>query len=128
MHPRRIAAAVAATASLAIAAPAAFADVNYQIPLSHTRAFPTAAGSAQYQAQPGQRELQAEVEHLRRFAGARITFSIGRTGLGSAVVNRLGYAEINRNTDVGQPVPTITHGSVITVRTASGTLIATGRF
>ena len=55
---------LAAVMLLAVAVPA-LAAVNWQITLKHTAAFPRATGQAQYQSQPGQRELQIEAEHLR---------------------------------------------------------------
>ena len=62
---------LAAVMLLAVAVPA-LAAVNWQITLKHTAAFPRATGQAQYQSQPGQRELQIEAEHLRALAGKRV--------------------------------------------------------
>jgi len=48
------------------AAPAAaLATVNWEIPLKAGPAYPRATGAAQYQSQPGQKELQVEVEQER---------------------------------------------------------------
>ena len=42
--------------------------VNCQIAMKPSTTFPTATGSAQYQSQPGQRELQIQVSHLAKLA------------------------------------------------------------
>lgn len=130
-----IAAAVAATPVAALAssqgpAPvsAAASTLNRQIPLKGTAAYPKANGSAQYQSQPGHRELQVEVQHIRSLAGRTVVFSAAGMTLGKAKVSTSGHADITRNTELRQKVPSITHGSRVTVRTAGGKLIVSGRF
>ena len=107
---------------------AAQATVDWQIPLKHGTAFQRATGSAQYQSQPGQSELQLEVEHLRSLAGKRVAISVNGAVIGVAKVSARGIAEFHVNTELGQPVPTIVHGSTVTVRTSHGRLVASGRF
>jgi len=46
--------------------------VNLQIQLKVRHAFPHAAGSSQYQSQPGQSEFQVEVEHVRALVGKQL--------------------------------------------------------
>jgi hypothetical protein len=130
-----IAAAVASAPAVALAgnqghAPTSGAAsvANWQITLKGSGAYRTANGSAQYQSQPGQRDLQVEVQHVRSLAGKNVIFSAAGTRLGSAKVSARGQADISRNTEVGQRVPSIAHGSRVTVRTAGGTLIVSGRF
>ena len=118
---------LAAAMLLAVAVPA-FAAVNWQITLKHTAAFPRATGQAQYQSQPGQRELQIEAEHLGTLAGRRVVFYAKGSKLGSAVVTSRGIAQIDRNTELGQRVPKIVHGSRVSVRTAVGAVILRGTF
>jgi hypothetical protein len=48
--------------------------------------------------------------------------------LGSAKVSALGRADVTVNTELGQNVPSIAHGSRVTVRTTGGKLIVFGRF
>lgn len=48
--------------------------------------------------------------------------------LGIAKVSASGHADITRNTELGQKVPSIAHGSPVTVRTTGAKLIASGRF
>ena len=61
-------------------------------------------------------------------AGKTVVYSAAGTTLGHAKVSRLGQADITRNTDLRQKVPPISHGSAVTVRTAGGVLIVSGRF
>jgi hypothetical protein len=128
LRTRLLAPIVAAPLVLAAAAPAAFAAVNWQVPLTHGAGFPTATGSAQYQAQPGQRELQIEVDHVRALAGQRVSFWANGVRFGSAIVSTRGVAQIDRNTELGQAVPKIVHGSGVAVRSAAGAKVASGRF
>ena len=118
---------LAAVMLLAVAIPA-LAAVNWQITLQHTAAFPKATGHAQYQAQPGQRELQIEAEHLAALAGKRVLFYANGAKFGSATVTSLGVAQIDRNTERGQTVPKIVHASHVSVRTAGGAVILRGTF
>jgi hypothetical protein len=108
--------------------PAAPSTVDWQIPLAHSAAFPTATGSAQYQAQPGQKELQIEVERLKSLAGSTVRFYANGIKIGAARVSALGTAQVTLNSELGQSVPTILHGSVVSARTATGVLIAAGTF
>ena len=107
---------------------AALATVNWQIPLTHSAAYPSARGSAQYQSQPGQAEFQVELTRLGSLAGRSVVVSVNGGRIGSATVSRLGIAQLDRNSELGQRVPAIIHGSAVTVRTSSGALVAVGRF
>lgn len=106
----------------------ALAAVNWQIAMHGSAAYPKASGSAQYQSQPGQREVQVELQHARSLAGRMVIFSAGGMRLGSQKVSRRGQADITRNTETGQKVPTITHGARVSVRTATGKLVTAGKF
>lgn len=126
---RRSKIALAAVLALALIAPmAALAAIDWQITMGGSQAYPRANGSAQYQAQPGQREIQVEVQRVPALAGKTVTFSAAGMRLGSARVSALGQADITRNTEFRQIVPPIVRGSVVSVRTAGGQLIASGRF
>jgi hypothetical protein len=122
----------AAGVVVAAAAPAttlaASSTVDWQIPMHGSAAYSKANGSAQYQSQPGQRELQVEVQHVRSLAGKTVAFSAAGMTLGSAKISANGQADITRNTELGQKVPSISRGSRVTVRTARGKLIISGRF
>jgi hypothetical protein len=115
-----------ALAALAVAAPAVQAKggPGTRIALKPSAAFPGASGKAKFQNQ-GQRELEIEVEHVRRLAGKRVNFFVNRTKVGSARVNGLGAAQINRR---GASFPAINAGTRVKVKTASGKLIVSGQF
>ena len=102
--------------------------INRQIALKPSVAFPTATGNAQFQTEPGQRELQIEVEHLAKLAGQQVTFYANGAKFGVGKVSPLGKAQIDRNTELGQSVPLIVHGSTVAARTSTGVLIASGTF
>ena len=66
-----------ALAALAVAAPAVQAKggPGTRIALRSSGAFPGATGKAKFQNE-GQRELEIEVEHVRRLAGMRVSFFV----------------------------------------------------
>jgi len=107
---------------------AARATVNWQIALLPGAAYPRARGSAQFQSQPGQKELQAEVERIKALAGTQVSFQLNGVTVGSGKVSPRGRAQLSLNTERGQAVPAVAHGSVVTVLDASGVPIASGTF
>ena len=104
------------------------ATVNRQIPLTASRAYAAAHGSAQYQAQPGQREFQIEIERLTALHGRPLVIRVNGTTIGTMTVSNKGIAQLTRNSELGQQVPQIRTGTTITIKTTTGTLISTGRF
>ena len=84
-------------------------------------------GSAQYQAQTGQRELQVEVDHIRSLRGKQVLVYINGAKIGAARVNGQGKAELGRNTELGQRVPQVSSGTKVVVRT-SRAAVASGSF
>ena len=118
--------AVLALAALALAVPAVQAKggPGTRIGLKASSAFPGASGKAKFQNE-GQRELEIEVEHVRRLAGKRVNFYVNSTKVGSARVNGLGAAQINRR---GASFPSVGAGTRIKVKTAAGKLIVSGSF
>ena len=115
-----------ALAALAVAAPAVQAKggPGTRIALKSSGAFPGASGKAKFQNE-GQRELEIEVEHVRRLAGKRVSFFVNSTKVGSARINGLGAAQVNLR---GASFPSINAGTRIKVKTAAGKLIVSGRF
>lgn len=94
------------------------------IQLKPAPAFPTAKGKAKYKVS-GQRELEIEIEHLRRLAGTRVSFFVNNTRVGTSRMNAFGAARLDRR---GASFPAIQSGTVIKVKTVGGRLIASGRF
>jgi hypothetical protein len=114
--------------ALTVAIPSALAAGGTRIGLKSAKAFPAAKGSAQFKAKAGERELQVEVEHIRRLAGKRVVFVVAGAKLGTARVNGLGAAEISHNSERGQRVPQVAAGTAVKVRTAGGATIVSGSF
>jgi hypothetical protein len=117
----------AAAVALAVSVPAVLASggSGTRIVLKPAKVFPAAKGSATFKAKAGERELEAQVEHVRRLAGRTVTFYVGGKRLGSAKVGALGAAHIERRNGA---VPAIGAGTVVSVKTAGGVLIARGSF
>jgi hypothetical protein len=120
----------AAALMLAVSVPTVLAKggEGTRITLKSAKAFSAAKGSAKFKATAEEREIQVEVEHIRRLAGKRVVFVVGGKKLGSARVNRFGAAEINRNSQRGQFVPQVRAGTAVKVKTAAGVLIVRGSF
>lgn len=127
---RIISSFVAAALLLAVSVPTVLASGGggTRIVLRPAKAFPGAKGAAKFRAKAGQRELEAEVEHVRRLAGKRVTFFVGGRKLGTAKVGALGAAHIARSTERGQFVPSVSAGTAVRVKTARGVLIVKGSF
>ncbi len=104
------------------------ATVNQQIHLAPGSAYGRASGSAQYQAQPGQRELQVEMGHLASLRNMSVIVRLNGATVGSMKVSSTGIAQLTRNSELGQRVPAIPHGSTVTVQTTAGVVIASGTF
>lgn len=117
----------AALLMLAVAVPTVLASGGggTRIALRPAGTFPAAKGSATFKAKAGERQLEAEVEHVRRLAGKTVNFYVGAKKLGSARVGALGAAHIERRNGA---VPAIGAGTVVSVKTAGGALIARGSF
>jgi hypothetical protein len=102
----------AAALVLAVSVPTVLAagGGGTRIVLKPAKAFPAAKGSATFKAKPGERELEAQVEHVRRLAGKTVTFYVGAKRLGSAKVGALGAAHIERRNSA---VPAVGAGTVV---------------
>jgi len=117
----------AAALALAVSVPAVLANGGdgTRIVLKPAKAFPAAKGSATFKAKPGERQLEVEVEHLRRLAGKRVTFFVGGTKLGTARIGALGAAQLERRNSAA---PAVRAGTAVSVKTAGGVLIVRGSF
>ena len=117
----------AAALALAVAVPSVLASGGggTRIVLRPAKAFPAAKGSATFKAKAGERELEVQVEHVRRLAGRTVMFYVGGKRLGNAKVGTLGAAHIERRNGA---VPAVSAGTAVTVKTASGVLIVKGSF
>ena len=107
---------------------AVLAAGNGQIALRPSNGYPAASGTAQYQNQPGQREFQIEIDHIRSLAGQYLNIYIDGTRLGTARVNGRGVAELSRNSELAQRVPQVGTGTTVTVRTSHAATVVSGTF
>ena len=121
--------AVPATA-LAGAATTATTVANWQIPLKGSAAYPKANGSAPtpVPARPT-RDPEIKVQHIRSMAGKTVGFQRRR----HHSRRRQGAPAQGRRTSPATRTwvsrsSLVAHGSTVTVRTAGGMLIASGRF
>jgi hypothetical protein len=129
LSTRMVVALVALIACVAVAAPVAMAKGTVtQITLKAGDAFPNATGKAKYKKDGTNRELEVEVQHIRALAGRHVNVFVNGRKIGSPLVNSLGNANLNRDTQRGQAVPNIVKGSTVQVRTLSGMLIVSGTF
>ena len=117
----------AAALTLAVSVPAVLASGGggTRIVLKPAKAFPAAKGSATFKAKAGERQLEAEVEHVRRLAGRTVTFYVG--GKRSAAPRSARSAP---RTSSGATAPSrpSSAGTVVSVKTAGGVLIVKGSF
>jgi hypothetical protein len=96
--------------------------------LTGTKAFPAVSGKATLSREDGRRELEVGVEHARALRGKRLTLFVAGRRIGTMVVGQLGNARLDRSTQRGQAVPSVTAGTRLSVHTAAGTTVAKGRF
>ena len=117
----------AAALALAVSVPAVLASGGggTRIALKSAKAFPAAKGSTKFKATAEERQLEVEVEHVRRLAGKRVTFFVGGSKVGTAKVGALGAAQIERRNSA---VPAVRSGTAVSVKTAGGVLIVRGSF
>jgi hypothetical protein len=115
-------------ATAVVAAPAQARGTEIRASLHGSVAFPNASGDAKLKRDGTEREFEAEVEHVRRLAGKRLTVFVHGARVGRMTVGGLGRAELDRSTELGQKVPAVSNGDRVNVRTAAGTLVVTGRF
>ena len=118
---------LAAFLALAVV-PIALAAGSSQIALRASTAYRAATGTAQYQSQPGQRELQVEVDHIRSLAGQYVNIYVGGSKIGSTRVNSRGVAELVRNSELAQHVPQVGAGTSVKVQTSGAATIVSGAF
>lgn len=133
MQPRPLLAGLATAAAIVAAggvAPAASvaAEVDLHAVLSHSTAFPNATGHSDYERGSAGREVEVTVRHIAKLAGKRVTVYVNYKKVGTMLVNGYGVAHREWDTDRGQYVPYAAAGDPVRVRTASGTLIASGTY
>jgi hypothetical protein len=115
---------LAALALVAVPAASAATDIH-EATLKGSAQFPAATGKAKFSRDNGIKQLEAEVQHVKSLAGTKLRFRVNGVLVGTATVNPLGTARINKS---GSVVPNVTAGSTIRVRRLNDVLVASGRF
>lgn len=103
----------------------AASEIDLYARLTHSRTSPNATGHSDYERGNG-REVEVTVRHIPGQAGKRVTVYVNYKKVGTMYVNRYGVAHREWDTDRGQYVPWAAAGDPVRVRTANGTLVASG--
>lgn len=113
----------------AVSANAATGDPDFFARLQGSTAFPNARGHSEYERTATHREVEVTVNNLpARLRGHRVTVFVNLKKVGTMLVNSSGHASREWSTERGQSVPFAGAGSPCRVRTASGTLIVSGKY
>jgi hypothetical protein len=138
MHVIKWSAGLVTTAAMGLAlgvpavsagAATASSDPEFNARLHGSSAFPNARGHSEYERNSTHREVEVTVNNLPgRLHGKRVTVYVNRKKVGTMRVNSSGHASREWDTDRGQSVPWAGENSPCRVRTASGTLIVSGRY
>ena len=109
-----------------VAGPAANAATDvHQAILKGSASYPAVSGKAKFSRDDGVRQLEAQIEDANSLAGRKVNFRVNGVTVGTATVNSLGTARIDK---AGSVVPNVTAGSTIRVKRPNGALVASGRF
>jgi hypothetical protein len=89
-------------------------------------AFAGANGTASFENEGGERELEIQIEDVP--PGTALVFFFDNAQIATQTADVNGSARINLNSDAGATVPTSVAGKVVSVRTAAGVVVVTGTF
>jgi hypothetical protein len=129
MRLNRILTAMAVVGAMVLAVsavPALGHGTELQAALHGSATYPNTRGHVDYSRGSGHRDLHVEAWHMGRLAGKTVTVYAGGVKVGTARVGQLGRCHFERSTDHGQRVPKLGAGATIRIRTAGGTLVASG--
>jgi hypothetical protein len=96
--------------------------------LGGSHSYPSATGNAEYGRDATGRELEVTIRNIMPLAGRRIAVSASGRRVGTMLVSRAGRAHREWKSERGQYVPAALVRSLLSVRTATGVLIVSGRF
>jgi hypothetical protein len=109
-----------------VAGPAANAATDvHQATLKGSASYPAVSGKAKFSRDDGVRQLEAQIEDANSLAGRKVNFRVNGITVGTATVNSVGTARIDK---AGSVVPNVTAGSTIRVKRPNGARVASGRF
>jgi hypothetical protein len=120
--------AVALIAAIALAAPAAAAEVDLRARLQGSAAYTNASGHSEYDRSAEGRDLEVLVRNIGRLAGHRVAVFVSGVKVGTIVVTTGGVAHREWDTERGQSVPFASAGDFVKVRAPNGTLVASGKY
>ena len=86
------------------------------------------ADGTKYKDRGGERELEVQIEDVRRLGGKTLSVFVGGGRTGEARVNSVGDALLERNSDLGQRVPAVRGGTRVEIKTPAGTRVVSGSF
>ncbi|HET8604399.1 MAG TPA: hypothetical protein VFM09_10750 [Marmoricola sp.] len=105
------------------AAPAQASEVELHARMHPTAAYPSARGSASYEADHEGTEFELHLAGIGKLAGKRVTVRVHGSFVGRMRVTAAGTASLHRRGG-----PTCGRGDAVRVRTGAGTLVSSGRF
>jgi hypothetical protein len=120
----KIIASVAALALVVVSSAVAATNIH-RANLTGGPDFPAVNGSAKFGVDNGVNQLEAEIQDANALDGTKVRFIVDGTKVAAKTVNNLGTARIDVS---GATVPTVVTGSKIIVRSATGQLVARGKF
>lgn len=99
-------------------------EMELHAALRGSHAYPHASGTAAYESDHHGRELDVRVSHLAGLAGRHLTVYVHGVKAGTVTVTRAGSAHLQLH----RGVPACHAGQIVKLRTAGGTLVASGTF
>lgn len=119
-------AAVGAMVLAVLAVPALAHGTELQAALHGSASYRNVRGHVDYERDSGHRDLHVEASNMGRLAGKTVPIYAGGVKVGTARVGQRGRCHFERSTEHGQSVPKLGAGSTVRMRTAGGTLVASG--
>ncbi len=103
-------------------------ETRVRVSLAPAADFPGASGKAEFEVRLGKRKLEIEVEHILSLKGDTVTFTFAGAAIGKGVVDTLGEAELELESEHGATVPDSVAGKAVSVTTSTGAVIVSGSF
>jgi hypothetical protein len=104
------------------------AEIDLRASLHGSTAFTRATGFSEYDRSSTGREVEVTVRNIGGLAGHSVTVYVSGDRVGTMLVSSAGVAHRQWDTERGQFVPFASAGDSVKVRTAGGTLVASGRY
>lgn len=102
--------------------------MNLAAGLNGSSAFSAATGRSEYGCDSSGRDVEVTVTHVSRLSGQKVTVVVAGHTVGTMLTLSTGRAQREWDTERCQHVPVKSVGDTAKVRTAGGTLVASGRY